>query len=66
MLKTLLTLLVQTLLSLATPEVLKKMADMLLDFVENFVAGTASTIDDDLVLPLCRKIREAFDIPDND
>jgi hypothetical protein len=66
MLKTLLTLLIQTLLSLATPELLKKLADSLLDFVENFVAGTASEIDDALVLPLCDKIRSTFGIPDND
>jgi len=46
--------------------IMKELADMVLDFVENRVLGSASTIDDKLVLPICDMIRSGFDIPDND
>ena len=49
-----------------SPDVLKKVVDMGLDIVEDKVAQTPNKIDDAIVLPLCKKIREAFDIPDND
>ncbi len=58
--------LVEMLLGFLSAERLKEFADMLLDFVENYVTGSKSTVDDALVLPLCGKIREAFDIPDDD
>jgi len=47
-------------------ESLKVLGDMILDFVEDFVMGTASEIDDALVLPVCNMIRSALDIPDDD
>ncbi len=56
--------LIQTLLNQLTPELLKAFADKLLDFVEDFVVGTKSDIDDKLVLPICDMIRKTFDIPD--
>lgn len=62
----LIALLVQLLVNTLNPELLKKFADMALDFVENFVLGTKSSIDDALVLPICKQIRTAFDVPDND
>lgn len=40
--------------------------DFILDFIEDFVLGTASTIDDAAVLPICGMIRDALSIPDND
>lgn len=54
------------LLALLTPELLKKVVDGALDKVEDYVAETPNVIDDTIVLPLCRKIRNTFDIPDND
>ena len=48
------------------PDQLKEFADMALDFVEEKVLGTASTVDDSVVIPICDMIRKAFDIPDND
>jgi len=54
------------LLTLLTPELLKKMADMVLDFIENQVEGSASTVDDAIILPICETIRAAFGIEDND
>lgn len=62
----LLGMIVNILIRMLTPELLKKFADMVLDFAENYVLGTASPIDDKIVLPLCAAIRAAFNIPDND
>ena len=62
----LLTMLIQALVSMLNPALLKQLADMVLDFAENFVLGTKSELDDALVLPLTNAIREAFNIPDND
>jgi hypothetical protein len=58
--------LVQILLLCFTPDVLRKFVDMALDFVETQVLGSASSIDDALVLPICRQLRVAFSVEDND
>ena len=62
----LISMLIQMLLTTLNPELLKKFADMALDFVEEKVIGSASTVDDAVVLPLCAQIRLAFNIPDDD
>jgi len=62
----LITMLIQMVLTTLSPDLLKKFADMALDFVEDKVLGSASEIDDKLVLPLCTQIRTAFNIPDDD
>ena len=49
-----------------TPELLKNFMDMVLDFIEDQVEGSASKVDDAIVLPLCALIRATFDVPDND
>ena len=59
-------ILLQALMAVLTPELLKVFADMALDWVETRVLGSASTVDDRLVLPVCALIRKTFDIPDND
>ena len=61
-----LTALVEVLLRILSPELLEKFADMVLDFAENYVLKTQTSIDDKLVLPLCKTIRAAFNIEDND
>lgn len=58
--------LVDALLIIFNEKLMKEFADFVLDFVEEKVLGTASTIDDKLVLPICEAIRKAFNIPDND
>ena len=58
--------LIKTLVTMLTPELMKTFADMVLDFVEEYVKGTKSKLDDRIVLPLCDVIRRAYDIPDND
>lgn len=62
----LISMLLSTLLGLLTPELLKDVADFILDFCEDKVLGTKSEIDDKLVLPVCKLIRVTFDIPDED
>ena len=62
----LITTLVQTLLVVLSPELLRRFADMVLDFAENYVLGTKSEIDDSIVLPICQCLRAAFGIEDND
>jgi hypothetical protein len=62
----LLMLLIQILMSVLTPKLIRRFADIVLDFAEDFVIGTKSTVDDRLVLPICEQIRIAFDIPDED
>ena len=59
-------LFINTLLKMLTPELVVKFIDMVLDFFEKFVLGTASKVDDAVVLPICDLLRETLDIPDND
>jgi hypothetical protein len=54
------------LLALLSPDLLKDAVDQFLDFIEDRVLGSASPIDDAIVIPICTMIREAFDIPDDD
>lgn len=58
----------KSLLSIAlqflTDEQLKTFADMAFDFIEDAVQESENTYDDALVLPVIRRLRDAFDIPD--
>ena len=56
----------RTLSSEKAEEILKRFADFLLDFIEDHVLGSASTVDDRLILPVCDLVRRTFGIPDND
>ena len=58
--------LINVFLLLLSPDLLKLFVDTVLDFIEDYVAGTKSEIDDKVVLPLCDMIRKTFDIPDHD
>ena len=64
------TRLVEMLVSLVTimadPKLLKEFADMVLDWAEDMAVKSENTLDDKIVLPLCAKIRETFNIEDND
>jgi hypothetical protein len=61
---------VSALLKILTPDLIKKLAqklgDTILDFAEDHVLGTASTVDDAIVLPVCKQLREGLNIPDED
>ena len=54
------------LVGLLDPKLLTELLDSLFDFVENFVLGTKSTVDDALVLPVISTLRVALNVPDND
>ena len=58
--------LVGMIMKMLSPDLLKQFIDMVLDFVEDKVKGTQSTVDDAIVLPICNMIREAFNVPDDD
>ena len=47
-------------------EDISKLADMVLDFGEEYILGTASKLDDAIFLPVFAMIREVGNIPDND
>jgi len=48
------------------PALMMGFADSVLDWVESYVLGSASDLDDKLILPICAMIRESYDIPDDD
>jgi len=51
---------------LVTVETIQKYGDQLFDFLENAIADSATKVDDVVVLPVIKKIRETLGIPDND
>jgi hypothetical protein len=53
-------------LSMLTKEQLRKFADMALDFVEDAVVDSTNKIDDAIALPIIERLRDTFNIPDND
>jgi len=58
--------LIGLLLGTLSPDLLRACADKLLDVIEDAVAASPNKIDDAAALPICKMIREAFSIPDND
>ena len=57
---------IQMFLNMLTPELLRDFTDTVLDYIEDKVAGSASTVDDRMILPLCEMIRATFGVEDND
>ena len=58
--------LVDMVLALLTPDLLKKFIDLVLDFVENTVANSDTKVDDEIIVPICNLLRATFNVPDND
>lgn len=46
--------------------IMMQVVDGILDAIENAVLGSASTVDDAIVIPICNMIRNALNVPDND
>ena len=61
-----LTMLVSAMVSRMDAKTFKTFADMALDFVEDYVGKTVTPYDDMVLLPLCKTIRVAFGVEDND
>ena len=59
-------MLLGALFKMLTPELMKSFIDMALDFVEDKVLDTKSTVDDAVIIPICNMIRLTFNVPDND
>lgn len=55
--------LIGVLLSFLTPELLKRVVNMLLDEIEKIVKDSANTVDDIAILPIVDLIRRTFDVP---
>jgi len=49
-----------------TEENIKSAIDAGLDVIEDLVAKTETNIDDVIILPILKKLRETLNIPDND
>jgi hypothetical protein len=49
-----------------TKEQLKSFADMAFDWIEDAVQKSENPFDDAIILPVIKRFREAFDIPDDD
>lgn len=62
----LISVLIERAVAMLTPEKVKELTDKFLDVIEDLVQKSANKYDDVMVLPLCAKIREMADIPDND
>lgn len=58
--------LIEIIIGMFSPDLLKWFVDKLLDLIEEAVIKSEGKLDDKIVLPLCSMIRETFDIPDND
>jgi len=57
---------INIILTLLPKDKFKELVDALLDKIEDMVANSENKIDDAIVLPLCAKVRELLDVPDND
>ena len=62
----LVTQIINLLLSLVKKDQYKEIVDKLIDAVEDAVEKTPNQIDDAVILPLCSKVREILDVPDED
>lgn len=64
--KKLLTMLITVVLEMLNEKTIKDFADNILDYIEDKVLASGSKWDDKIVLPICEKVREAFNISDDD
>jgi len=53
-------------LSQLSPDLFRNLLDSILDMIEAKVEETPSKSDDRLVLPLCRMVREAFGVAEEE
>ena len=51
---------------LLSKEMVQKAVDFICDMAEDAVNDTANPFDDAAVLPICKMLRIAFDVPDED
>ena len=56
--------LIKVLMSTFTKELLEEFAKNTILFIEQYVKGTASKIDDAIVLPICESLKRTLNIKD--
>jgi len=61
----LISMLINMVIARLSSQTMKDLADKGLDTLEDYVAKSPNKIDD-AVIPLCKTIRIAFDVPDDD
>ena len=64
--KILLPIIVKMLGDLLTADNLRKYGDKFFDFLEDAIADSETTIDDQLCLPIIKLLRRELNVPDND
>lgn len=57
---------IEAVLGMLTPDLLRDVLDKLFDAVEDAIANSETKLDDAVLLPLITTARAAFNIPDND
>jgi len=62
----LLEMLIKMVMMFLNPEMIKKVIDTILDIIEDAVAKSETTVDDAIILPMCKAIRDALGVPDDD
>lgn len=60
----LVTIIIDLLMRALSPDLIKGLADSLIDIVEKAVQDSDSDLDDKIALPICSLIRSVFNIPD--
>ncbi len=50
----------------ASEDLMMRVADGILDAIENAVENSSNKVDDMVILPICKRTREVFNIEDND
>ena len=61
-----LTWLLGQLIGFLNPDLLKGLADRVIDYIEDAIADSETDLDDKFAGPIIKMIRTSFDIPDND
>jgi len=62
--KTLLSLAIDVLVGLLSPELLEKFINHVIDYIQDYVLGTKSDIDDRIILPLLDSLRAVINVKD--
>lgn len=65
-LKVLMPIIMGMMADLLTVENLRKYGDRLFDFLEDAIADSDTKIDDTVVLPVIKMLRQTLGVPDND
>ena len=57
--------LIEVITAYASPELMRRVADGILDTIEDAVLDSKNEVDDMIILPLCKRARQCFNVPDD-